>query len=119
MKYYLSLFLVVTLVSCSDAFIKHEMKVEKLGPCVDDRGAIQMLSNINGERYTFNECLEAGFDGKNYNVERNGDSIYVKFPSAALAGDKQLFKLTLDVDAKPAYHHIFLNGREVHVVPYQ
>lgn len=74
-----------------------------------------MISNINGERYEFEQCLEEGFDDKNYTVERKGDSLVVSFPKV---GNKtMLYKLILDIDAKPAYRNISLGGRTIAIVP--
>lgn len=103
------------LFSCSNSFINHELKSEKLGECADFSPAIKMISNINGERYEFNSCIDDGFDGKNYTLIRKGDSIIVDFPKTA-SQKKSLYKLILDVDAKPNYHHIILDGRNVTVV---
>jgi len=104
------------LFSCSDSFINHDLKFEKLGDCQDFPKTINMISNINGERYEFLSCIDDGFDGKNYTLVRRGDSVIVDFPKTA-AQKQSLYKLILDVDAKPNYHHIILDGREVTVVP--
>lgn len=116
MKYPFIIICCCFLFSCSDSFINHELKSEKLGECTDYSQSIKMISNINGERYEFNSCLDDGFDGKNYILVRTGDSIIVNFPRIA-AQKKSLFKLILDVDAKPGYHHIILDGREITIVP--
>ncbi len=116
MKYVFILISSCFLFSCSDSFINHEVKSEKLGDCTDYSGTINMISNINGERYEFFSCIDDGFDGKNYTLVRKGDSVIVDFPKTATQ-KKSLYKLILDVDAKPNYHHIILDGREVTVVP--
>jgi hypothetical protein len=116
MKYVLTIICSCFLFSCSDSFINHELKSEKLGDCNDHYQGIKMLSNINGERYEFLSCIDDNFNDKNYTLVRRGDSIIVDFPKTA-AQKKSLFKLILDVDAKPNYHHIILDGREVTVVP--
>ncbi|MBK7123985.1 MAG: hypothetical protein IPH68_15080 [Chitinophagaceae bacterium] len=87
-----------------------------MGDCTGNSGSIKMIANINGERYEFLSCLDEGFDGKNYSVERTGDSLIVTFPRSA-DQQKALFKLILDVDAKPRYNHIILDGREVILAP--
>ncbi|MGB5007582.1 MAG: hypothetical protein WBO39_11650 [Ferruginibacter sp.] len=92
------------------------MKYEKMGDCSGNYGSIKMIANINGVRYEFLSCLDEGFDGKNYSVERTGDSLIVTFPRSA-DQQKALFKLILDVDAKPRYNHIILDGREVILAP--
>ncbi len=116
MKYPFIIICCCFLFSCSDSFINHELKSEKLGECTDYSQSIKMISNINGERYEFNSCLDDGFDGKNYTLLRNGDSIIVNFPKST-SQKKSLYKLILDVDAKPGYHHIILDGREITIVP--
>lgn len=103
------------LFSCSDSFINHGLKYEKLGDCREYAKDIKVESNINGERYEFLSCMDEGFVGKNYTVERKGDTILVDFPKTAT--EKQaLFSLTLDIDAKPPYHHIVLDGNEITTV---
>ncbi len=116
MKYVLTIVCCCFLFSCSDSFINHELKYEKLGDCAGYSQSINMISNINGERYQFFCCMDDNFDGKNYTLVRKGDSVIVDFPKTA-AQKKTLFKLVLDVDAKPNYHHIILDGKEITVVP--
>lgn len=117
MKHILPVIAVIFLSSCSDSFINHSLKAEKSGDCNNEPAAVKMISNINGKRYEFQYCLDEGFNGKNYTVERNGDSLLVKFPNS---GGKQFsYKLTLDIDAKPAYHYITLGegGQTINVGP--
>ena len=116
MKYILVIFCAALLFSCSNSFINHELKYEKQGECRPLQKDIQMISNINGERYQFLCCMDDDFDGKAYTVNRSGDSIVVSFPKTATK-KQSLYSLVLDIDAKPAYHHIFLDGNEVLVVP--
>jgi len=116
MKLIITLVTFLFLSSCSNSFINHTMKAEKIGTCNNDVLPTKMISNINGERYEFNYCLDENFDGKNYAVVRSGDSLLVQFPAATK--NTALFKLTLDIDAKPAYHHIKLgDGQTIEVVP--
>jgi len=105
----------VFLSSCSNAFVNHKMTAEKIGDCNQQTVPVKMISNINGERYEFQYCLEEGFDGKNYTIERKGDSLLVKFPAATKK--TALYKLTLDIDAKPAYHHITLGDQTLEIAP--
>jgi len=114
-KFFILTTAIFLLCSCSNSFINHEMKAEKIGVCTDQKAPIKILSNINGERYEFQYCLEEDFDGKNYSIERNGDSLIVKF--AAPTKPTALFKLILDVDAKPPYHHIKLGDQTLTIVP--
>ncbi len=98
--------------SCSNSFINHELKYEMLGDCKDIAKDIKMKSNINGERYEFLCCMDDGFDGKTYTVERQGDSILVNFPKTA-SKKQVLYNLVLDIDAKPVYHYIVLDGQGI------
>ena len=111
MKYTLVFLISILLFSCSDSFINHSLKFEKIGACSNEAVPVKILSNISGERYEFVSCLDDNFDGKNYLVERKGDSIVVSFPSTTES--KSSFKLTLDIDAKPPYRSIILDGREI------
>jgi hypothetical protein len=106
------------LFSCSDSFINHKLKAERIGECGDYKQSINMISNINGERYEFFSCIDDGFVDKDYKLTRTGDSIMVDFPKTNTK-KKALYKLILDVDAKPRYHHIIIDGREILVVPAQ
>lgn len=107
MKYFGLLFTVSLLFSCTGDFVNHKLAFEKVGPCVDNKEKeIKMQANIAGERYEFTTCLDEAFDGKNYTVERHGDTIAVNFPKQNASTQ---FKLTLDIDARPAYHYIILD----------
>ncbi len=113
MKYILSA-AIFLLASCGDApFINHELKAEKIGACTNDVETIHVSANIMGERFTFNTCVNDGFDGKQYSVERKGDSLVVKFPTES--NKKALYKMILDIDAKPAYHFITLGDRTISI----
>jgi len=112
MRYTILFLVAAAFCSCGDgAFINHKLEYKKTGECSGGQKTINMLSNIAGERYEFESCLDAGFDGTNYTVERKGDSIVVSFPKAT--GATAAFNITLDIDAKPVYHHIVIDGREI------
>ncbi len=116
MRYILIVICSCFLFSCKDSFINHDLKFEKLGDCTSEPTPVKMISNINGERYEFICCMDDGFDGKNYKVERKGDSIIVSFPKTA-AKKQVSYNLILDIDAKPGYHHIILDDQELSIVP--
>jgi argonaute-like protein implicated in RNA metabolism and viral defense len=115
MKHFLTITTIALLSSCSNSFINHELKAAKIGNCSNEVTPIKIISNINGERYEFEQCLDEGFDSKNYTVERKGDSLVVSFPKAA--GKTALYNLILDIDAKPAYRSISLGGRTLSIKP--
>jgi len=116
-KAYLFLFLMVSvLVSCdftTKPYLKHEMKFKKLGAdCSQMSDEVSVDANTIGERYIFQECLAAGFNGE-CAVERKGDTVDVKFDQSS---DKvSLYEFTLDIDTWPAYHFITINGKTVSV----
>jgi hypothetical protein len=116
MKYSLIIVCSCFLFSCSDSFINHKLKIERVGDCTGQTMPVKMVSNINGERYEFRSCLDDGFDGKNYSVVRVGDSIIVNFPQTVSKKHAE-YNLILDIDAKPNYHHIILDGQELTIVP--
>ena len=116
MRYTFIFFCCCFLYSCSDSFINHKLKFEKLGDCSGISESIKMISNINGERYEFFSCIDDRFDGKNYAIVRKGDSIIVSFPKT-VSQQKALYSIILDVDAKPRYNHIILDERELTIVP--
>jgi hypothetical protein len=100
------------LSACEEGpWVKHEMKAEKKGTCTNEISSVKMESNINGERYVFDECLPENFDGKTYEVVRKGDSLLVRFPAAPSAATA-LFTLTLDIQANPVYTTIKLGERD-------
>ena len=115
MRYIVIITCCCLLFSCSDSFINHHLKFEKKGDCSNIPQPIKMISNINGERYEFLCCMDEGFDGKNYTVVRTGDSIIVNFPKTATKKRVE-YNLILDIDAKPNYHHIILDGQELTIV---
>jgi len=111
---YISLFLLVAVVICScnnnKAFINHKLEYKKMGECSAGEKVINMTSNIAGERYMFEACLNADFAGDAYTVERHGDSLVVAFQRGE--GEKAAFSITLDIDAFPVYDHIVIDGHE-------
>lgn len=113
MKYISLIAIIVLLTSCSDSFINHELKAERIGDCKEEHNAVKIMSNINGERYEFEYCLEENYSGKDYKVERKGDSLIVSFPVATKK--TTMYKLTLDINAKPTYHHILLGDKLIEV----
>ena len=118
MKYMVLVFSCCLFFSCSDSFVNHKLQSERIGDCSGISASVKITANINGERYEFVSCIDDGFDGKNYSLIRTGDSIIVQFPKTA-AANKVAYKIILDVDTKPAYHHIILDGRELNVNPAQ
>lgn len=109
---YLSCILLLVLLSCNngDGYLNHKLSFSPAGVCSSNEIDIQMTANIAGERYSFNYCLDDGFDGKNYTLTRNGDSLLLHFNRRNPAVS---YALTLDIDAYPAYRYLVLDGKVV------
>jgi hypothetical protein len=112
MKYISLFFLAAIVCSCnnSESFINHKVEYKKIGECTDGEKTINMTSNIAGERYQFEACLNSDFAGEAYTVERKGDSLVVSFQR--VDGAKAAFNITLDIDAFPVYDHIVIDGHD-------
>lgn len=105
--------------SCSNTpFVNHKLTATKTGDCNSDAAPakVNVISNINGERFEFESCLGENFDSKNYTVERTGDSLFVKLQPAT-NNSLALYKIVLDIDAKPAYRYISINGLGINMKP--
>lgn len=114
---YISVFALLLLASCIDDgdFVKHTLTATKGGNCTGQEGEVKMVSNTNGERYQFDQCLPEGFTDADCKVSRQGDTVVVSFPEAK--GKTASFTLTLDVDAKPRYNFIRLGKQLMTVIP--
>lgn len=116
MRYVIVIICAVVLSSCKDSFINHELKTEKIGPCAGQVNfSASITSNINGERFQFGACADDDFDGRSYSIKRDKDNIVVDFPHSA--GKKQsYFNMILDIDAKPFYPKIIIDGNPIDMV---
>jgi hypothetical protein len=113
----IALMLVLVLfASCdlkSKPYLKHDIEYEKVGAdCSQDDDNVSVDANIIGERYVFTECLNSSFKGECV-VERKGDTVEVKLGEPSTA--KSLFKITLDINTRPAYHFLTINGNTIGV----
>jgi hypothetical protein len=96
-------------------FVNSKLQFEKLSAdCANQNNYFKMVANINGERYEFQDCLPDNFSKDQMNVTRQGDTVVVAFPKPA--GNKDLFKLTLDIDSYPRYHFITIGASTYEVV---
>src|SRR5215468_2620180 len=98
--------LCVIAVACNrKPFVNHKLKFEKISDnCENLKPSFRMVSNVAGERYEFDKCLNANFKKEMLNVSRQGDTVVVEFPRAD--AQSVLFKITLDVDSYPRYNFI-------------
>jgi hypothetical protein len=74
-----------------------------------------MVSNVAGERYEFEKCLDAHFSKDMLKVSRQGDTVLVRFPKAT--GQTVLDKITLDIDSYPRYNFITIDDETIDVIP--
>ena len=112
MKYASCLLLVLLFAACKqEPHLKHKLAFKKVSDgCPSGTWNYKLISNTNGERYQFNQCLAANYNGT-YTLTRRADTIDVQFPVDTTQLEKALFSLELDVDAWPKYSHIYLGGQ--------
>ena len=109
----------VHLCSCDatpNAYLKHSLvKSEKIAEdCSNYDPKFSMVSNIVGERYEFQKCLNATYDG-HYTAERKGDTVEVNFTKAE--GPQALYKITFDIDTWPRYNYLTIDGNTIRIIP--
>jgi len=102
--------LVVTAMHCSHRpFVDHKLEGEKISDnCESLKPFFRMVSNIAGERYEFERCLDQGFSTDMLQVSQQGDTVVVWFPKLQSSG--VLYKVTLDIDSYPKYSYITIDG---------
>ena len=74
------LLMVVTASCKTKPFLKHSMKFEKVADdCSGLSNSFKMNSNLNGERYEFQRCLDVDFQKTQLTSIRQGDTVILKF----------------------------------------
>lgn len=116
-KVIIFLLTVIVFANCkTKPFVEHEIKLEKLS---DDCGNLtpyfRMVSNIGGERFEFERCLDISYNKQNARVSRQGDTVVVLL--SLPAREKNLYKVTLDIDSYPGYNFITIDGETFRVKP--
>ena len=97
----------------SKPYIKHDLEFKKLsGDCLGQDASVSVDANTIGERFVFQECLENSFSG-DYVVERHGDTVEVRF--GKISEPRSLFQITLDINTRPTYHFLTINGNTIPV----
>ncbi|HMU47082.1 MAG TPA: hypothetical protein PKC72_11990 [Chitinophagaceae bacterium] len=105
------------MISCkTKPFLKHKIEFEKLSDNCDaiDK-SFGMNSNINGERYEFQECLDADFSKEKFSSVRQGDTVVLKFERSA--SPQVLYKIIVDIDSYPRYSFVTIDGETFTIVP--
>ena len=110
-------FLFLVVFSCNRRpFVTHKFKFEKISDnCENLKPSFRMVSNVAGERYEFEKCLDANFTKDMIEVSRQGDTVLVRFPKRG--GQTVLDKITLDIDSYPGYNFITIDDETFNVIP--
>ena len=113
------LLITVLMTGCkTKPFVKHEVQFEKLGDnCDAMNSGFKMNSNLNGERYEFERCLDADFTKEQLSSIQKGDTVELKFERKNAS--QALYKLTVDVDAYPRYNTLIIDGAAIAIRPYE
>ena len=118
-KYIIVVFACILMIACTSEtkpYFKHSLhKYEKLNDgCANMDPKFSMVSNIIGERYTFQKCLPASYKGS-YLAERKGDSVIIAFEKQD--GPTALFNIILDINTQPRYNYLTIDGNTFQIVP--
>jgi hypothetical protein len=116
MKRLLAVLMIISIAGCkTKPFVKHELEFEKVADnCNNLSQDFMMNSNLNGERFEFQRCLDADFKKEQATSSQPNDTtVVVKFERN---NSKQaLYKLTIDLDAYPRYSLLILDGDTIHM----
>ena len=97
-------------------YLKHEVKFTRLSDhCAAKSDKFEMNSNINGERYVFQECLDPDFDKDRLVVERQSDTVVVQFKRSNPA--QALYEIVLDIDSYPRYSFLTIGDNTLTIIP--
>jgi hypothetical protein len=112
-------FLIISLAACkTKPFVKHDLKFEKAaGNCNNMSADIKMNSNLNGERYEFQRCLDTDFHQEQLSSVQRGNVIELKFERKN--PQQALYNLTIDLDAYPRYDTLIIDGTPIEIRPYE
>ena len=115
----MAVFACILMIACTSEtkpYFKHSLhKYEKLNDgCANMDPKFSMVSNIIGERYTFQKCLPASYKGS-YLAERKGDSVIIAFEKQD--GPTALFNIILDINTQPRYNYLTIDGNTFQIVP--
>src|SRR5262252_8770164 len=86
----------IGLIACNrKPFVDHKLKFEKISDnCENLKPSFRMVSNVAGERYEFEKCVDANFSKDMMKVSRQGDTVLVQFTKPG--AQRVLDKITLD-----------------------
>ena len=107
---------IVLLAACNTKpFVKHSLEFEKIADnCGTQSATMSMNSNLNGERFEFQSCLDADFKKEQLTSSQvNDTTVILKFERKNT--QQALYKLTIDVDAYPRYSLLIIDGDSIHM----
>lgn len=117
MKVILITIVIAVIAGCkTKPFLKHDLKFEKVADNCDKMDAsFKMNSNLNGERYEFQRCLDADFQKEKFTSVRQGDTVVLKFERK---NPKQaLYNIIVDVDSYPRYNFLTIDDNTFPISP--
>ncbi len=116
MKIILIAVLATVFVGCkTKPFVKHDLSFEKVSDdCNDMNTNFSMNSNLNGERFELQRCLDADFKEEQLTSKQvNDTTVVLQFERKN--SNQALYKLTIDLDAYPRYSLLILDGDTIHM----
>ena len=116
MKPTLAFLLIICCVACkTKPYVKHSVIFEKIADgCYKQVPGISMNSNLNGERFELQSCLDTDFKKDQISSSQPNDStVIIKFERKN--SKRSLYKLTIDLDAYPRYSLLVLDGDTIHM----
>jgi hypothetical protein len=106
--------LIILSAGCkTKSFVKHSLDFEKIADkCSEQVASISMNSNLNGERFELQACLDADFKKEQViSSQPNDTTVIIKFERKN--SQQALYKLTIDLDAYPRYSLLVLDGDSI------
>lgn len=109
--------LVALIAGCkTKPFLKHDLKFEKVSDnCNEINSSFKMNSNLNGERYEFQRCLDEDFQKEQLTSIRQGDTVVLKFVRKNTM--QVLYNITVDVDSYPPYNSLTIDDNTFPIRP--
>jgi len=107
--------LVLSFACKTKPYVKHSLDFKKLADdCKEKAAGVSMNSNLNGERYEFQSCLDADFKKEQIvSSQLNDSTVLIKFERKN--SQQALYKLTIDLDAYPRYSLLILDGDTINM----
>jgi hypothetical protein len=116
MKILFVFLLVISVMGCkTKPFVRHSLDFEKIADkCDQPASSMSMNSNLNGERFELQSCLDADFKKEQITSSQPNDTtVVIKFERKN--STQALYKLTIDLDAYPRYSLLILDGDTIHM----